>query len=356
MLVVASPLQILHPNYVLDQPGLMNIDTIATLFGLTIVTGCLKDHGAITWAMRMLKRRCSSPSALVGRVIMLTTFLSALVTNDACVLILTQPLLDLCLAMGVSPMPFLIALSTSANLGSVATLIGNPQNVLIAGYSGINFFNYALWMLPALLVGNLINFGLLLLFFQSELAGSFEVGESSSTPRPWPKHKKLVGPKWSPQGIAPAAIDEELKRNLMASDDFSLSSSTSPCPQAAVTREQREQSERGLFSKANLTLPDGGDQPTLQERRSGAEDADGHNGVQFATKAASLGIDSSEIVQDDDRVLVTPCGVLNNKQRRRVLAISALGTGFVTVLGFATLGSISWTVLLTVSCLVLIDV
>jgi hypothetical protein len=89
VLVVASPLQILHPRYVLDQPGLMNIDTIATLFGLTIVTGCLKDFGAITWAMRLLKKRCASPRALMARVIALTTLLSALVTNDACTCVLS---------------------------------------------------------------------------------------------------------------------------------------------------------------------------------------------------------------------------------------------------------------------------
>ena len=63
--MVASPLHILRPQYVLDQPGLFDVNTIATLFGLTIATGCLKDHGVITWFMRALKKNCSSPRNLM---------------------------------------------------------------------------------------------------------------------------------------------------------------------------------------------------------------------------------------------------------------------------------------------------
>lgn len=80
-----------------------------------------------------------------------------------CRLILTEPLLDLCAAMGVNPHPFMLAIATTSNLGSVATLIGNPQNVLIAGYSGMNFFDYMMWMTPCLLVGLAMNYGFLLL-------------------------------------------------------------------------------------------------------------------------------------------------------------------------------------------------
>jgi hypothetical protein len=51
-------------------------------------------------------------------------------------ILLTQPVLEACDAIGASREPFLLALATSANIGSALTLIGNPQNVLIAGYSG----------------------------------------------------------------------------------------------------------------------------------------------------------------------------------------------------------------------------
>ena len=92
--------------------------------------------------MYLMQRRCTSARALLFRISVLTTVLSACVTNDAAVIILTKPVLQICDQMQVEPMPFLIALATTANIGSALTLIGNPQNILIAASSGISFFHF----------------------------------------------------------------------------------------------------------------------------------------------------------------------------------------------------------------------
>lgn len=116
-----------------------------------------------------MQRRCSSARALLFRICVLTTVLSACVTNDAAVIILTKPVLQICETMNVESMPFLIALATTANIGSALTLIGNPQNILIAASSGISFFHFMTLMAPVVLVGLIMNFVLLCIFYHKQL-------------------------------------------------------------------------------------------------------------------------------------------------------------------------------------------
>ncbi len=63
--------------------------------------------------------------------------LSAALVNDTVCLFLTPVILAACRRAGLPPAPYLIALATSANIGSAATLVGNPQNMLIGTMSGL---------------------------------------------------------------------------------------------------------------------------------------------------------------------------------------------------------------------------
>ena len=71
------------PFDTLNDPGIVDMNTIATLFGLTIVTGYLDDFGAVDACMYLMQRRCGSGRQLLFRITVLTTVLSACVTNDA---------------------------------------------------------------------------------------------------------------------------------------------------------------------------------------------------------------------------------------------------------------------------------
>ena len=92
--------------------------------------------------VKMLQKGVFGPRMLMVRTSFVTAVVSALLTNDAAVLVLTEPILEMASSFGCPAAPFAMALATSANMGSAATLIGNPQNVLIAGYSGIGFMRY----------------------------------------------------------------------------------------------------------------------------------------------------------------------------------------------------------------------
>ena len=79
---------------------------------------------------------------------MLSAVLSALFLNDTVCLMLTVPVLASCAGPACRAAPYLIALAMSANIGSVMTEIGNPQNMLIGNYSGWSYGRFLLWMAP----------------------------------------------------------------------------------------------------------------------------------------------------------------------------------------------------------------
>jgi Na+/H+ antiporter NhaD/arsenite permease-like protein len=95
--------------------------------------------------------------------------LSALLVNDAICLMLT-PLAVSVIRRGKLPLlPFLIALATSANIGSVATLVGNPQNMIIGHFSRIPFSEFARSLAPAAVLGLAINFWIVSIGFRHVL-------------------------------------------------------------------------------------------------------------------------------------------------------------------------------------------
>jgi Na+/H+ antiporter NhaD/arsenite permease-like protein len=109
--------------------------------------------------------------------------LSALLVNDMICFMLT-PLVIAVIRRGKLPLlPFLIALASSANIGSVATLVGNPQNMLIGHFSRISFSEFARSLAPAALVGLSINFGIVSFGFR-EVLGTAAI---SQEPHPVPK-------------------------------------------------------------------------------------------------------------------------------------------------------------------------
>jgi len=172
VLVVANGF--MDAELVLRQGGLIDWETIVILFGLTAVTGYLEHVGLVELCSSLMApagmtSSASSARGLMLRVCLLATFVSVLFTNDAAVVILTEPLVRLCLELNLHPEPFLVALATSANIGSVLTPIGNPQDILIKQKSGIGFGKWFLLMAPVGAAGLAANYFLLLLFYRRRM-------------------------------------------------------------------------------------------------------------------------------------------------------------------------------------------
>jgi Na+/H+ antiporter NhaD/arsenite permease-like protein len=114
-------------------------------------------------------RLSRTPQQLLLYLTITSGILSALLVNDTICLMLT-PLVIAVIRRGKLPLlPYLIALATSANIGSVATLVGNPQNMIIGHFSHIPFSQFSRTLVPAAIIGLAINFIILHFGFRSAL-------------------------------------------------------------------------------------------------------------------------------------------------------------------------------------------
>lgn len=120
----------------------IDVPTIALLTGLMVVSAQLRLGGFYGLVTRRLARHESSPEALLAVLIVAAGVLSALLVNDIVCLAMAPVLVEICARRELDPKPFLLALACAANVGSAATLIGNPQNMLIGQALHLSFAGY----------------------------------------------------------------------------------------------------------------------------------------------------------------------------------------------------------------------
>jgi Na+/H+ antiporter NhaD/arsenite permease-like protein len=89
------------------------------------------------------------PHHLLPTVIFSSGLLSAFLVNDIVCLVMTPFVLDLAQRFGLPPVPYLIAVATGSNIGSTATITGNPQNMLIGSMSGISYLEFMAHLGPS---------------------------------------------------------------------------------------------------------------------------------------------------------------------------------------------------------------
>ncbi|MGF7160964.1 Na+/H+ antiporter NhaD/arsenite permease-like protein [Rhodoligotrophos appendicifer] len=150
VLIVAGGLSLPQAASAIDLP------TIILLFALMVLSAQLQMSGFYALCGRAVTRSADNPVLLLAAVIGVAGGLSAVLTNDVVVFALT-PLLCMGLrAREMDPRPFLIGLAGAANAGSAATLIGNPQNILIGEVGDLDFWWFALYCAPLALVSLVI--------------------------------------------------------------------------------------------------------------------------------------------------------------------------------------------------------
>lgn len=146
--------------------GSIDVPTIALLFGLMVVSAQFRLGGFYSAIIHHVSAVQFRPSTLLLVVIVVVAILSALLANDIVCLAVAPLLIEGCLRRGYRPLPFLLALACAANVGSAATLIGNPQNMLIGQTLRLSFGGYLLdGALPAI-VGCLVIWGVIALQYR----------------------------------------------------------------------------------------------------------------------------------------------------------------------------------------------
>jgi Na+/H+ antiporter NhaD/arsenite permease-like protein len=140
---------------------------------MMIVVASLRLSGFFAVANAWIIAHARRPLILLGAVVATSgVFFSAFLVNDAICLVLTPLVLDLTLALGRRPLPYLLAVAMASNVGSVATITGNPQNILIGSFSQIPYPKFALALGPVALVGLIVTVALIALFHRAEFAGA----------------------------------------------------------------------------------------------------------------------------------------------------------------------------------------
>ncbi len=121
---------------------LVDVGTVALLFGLMVVSAQFRLGGFYTALTRRLAARDRSPERLLAWLVVAAGALSAVLANDIVCLAMAPVLVEGCTRRRIDPVPFLLALASAANVGSAATLIGNPQNMLIGQTLHLSFAGY----------------------------------------------------------------------------------------------------------------------------------------------------------------------------------------------------------------------
>ncbi len=139
----------------------LHLPTLILLFAFMVLSAQMRLGGFYAWVTQKLASSPLSPPVLLGALIGVVAILAAVFSNDIVCLAVAPVLIDACRRRGLNPMPYLLALACAANVGSAATLIGNPQNMLIGATLRLSFSGYAAEALPPVLLGLLATWGLI---------------------------------------------------------------------------------------------------------------------------------------------------------------------------------------------------
>lgn len=168
----------------------VDMPTMSLIFGLMLVSAQLRMGGFYTLCARRVAAARLGPRALLLLVMAAGAGLSALLVNDIVCLAMTPILTEGCLKRGLNPIPYLLGLACAANIGSAATLIGNPQNMLIGQMGGLAFGPFALDCLPPVVAGLVAAWGVIVLVTRGRWALARPAPPVPSMPfRAWPSVK-----------------------------------------------------------------------------------------------------------------------------------------------------------------------
>lgn len=139
-----------------DALHFIDFSTLVLLFAMMLIVGNLHLAGFFEWNAEVVLRHLR-PAHLLPAVIFTSGILSAFFVNDIVCLVMVPFVLSITKRMRLQPLPYLLAVATASNIGSVATITGNPQNMLIGSFSRIPYRTFALRLGPVAIAGLLID-------------------------------------------------------------------------------------------------------------------------------------------------------------------------------------------------------
>ncbi len=179
-----------------DALRFIDFSTLVLLFSMMLIVGSLHLAGFFEWITELVLRRLK-PAHLLPAVIFTSGVLSAFFVNDIVCLVMVPFVIAITRRMQVKPLPYLLAVATSSNIGSVATITGNPQNMLIGSYSGIRYRDFFYHLGPVAVAGLFIDWALI----RRLLPAGNEMQMTQEIPLPPLETSRLLKP-----GVVVAAV------------------------------------------------------------------------------------------------------------------------------------------------------
>jgi Na+/H+ antiporter NhaD/arsenite permease-like protein len=171
--LVGATLAIAIGSLTLEQAyAALDLNTLVLLLAMMILNVNLRLAGFFRLISTRVVRLARSPRQLLALLILAAGVLSALFLNDTIVLMLTPLVLEVTRALKRNPIPYLMGLTAAANIGSTATITGNPQNMLIGISSGIPYLTFTAFLAPIALVGMGLAWVVLIIVYRQEFAPS----------------------------------------------------------------------------------------------------------------------------------------------------------------------------------------
>ena len=167
--LLGASLMVASGTLTLDQAyKAVDLDTLTLLLGMMIIVAHLRLAGFFQLAAAWVGEHAHRPALLLVGVVLVSGLLSAFLVNDTVCLMLTPLVAETTLAMRRRPLPYLLALAMASNIGSTATITGNPQNIMIGSFSRIPYAEFAGALAPVAAIGLVVVTLLILLIHHRE--------------------------------------------------------------------------------------------------------------------------------------------------------------------------------------------
>ncbi|WP_019553252.1 ArsB/NhaD family transporter [Propionispira raffinosivorans] len=157
-----------------DAVKTVDYRTIVILFSMMVLVANLKIAGFFEFIGQHVLENVHSKKLLLLVVILLSGVLSALAINDIICLLLTPVIIFICNKGNCDPLPHLMGLALASNIGSAATFLGNPQNILIGSLSKLTFMEYFKVAIPIVCIGLLLTYLFLAMAYNKKLQGKLD--------------------------------------------------------------------------------------------------------------------------------------------------------------------------------------
>jgi len=176
--VLMFALRIVGPS---DAIASIDFPTLVLLFSMMLIVANLHLAGVFDWLTEWIIERLE-PHHLLPTVIFTSGLLSAFLVNDIICLMMTPFVLRITRRVGLAPMPYLLAVATASNIGSVATITGNPQNMLIGSVSPISYLDFIARLGPVAVLGLFVDWALIYWLLLRRSLDRVEVREVIASP------------------------------------------------------------------------------------------------------------------------------------------------------------------------------